>query len=635
MVGFVDSSPFGAILELIARVSVLLLIAHAVLFVMRRRGSGAAIREQVARWISVVICVLPFVVLSDCSIGVLPRLWSPDPMSWAELEPVLPLALLGVDPTSMTHSSESSGSRDLTAWLVAAWILGTIVILAHSAIGHFLATRRLLGSDATGLPAALRDRLRVADWRSVRVSPAASQPVAVGVLLPRIVLPPAFLDWPLTRQRAVLEHERAHVERRDGVAVLVGQVARAIWWFHPLVWTLGRTQALAREQACDDQVLDGGFCATDYAAELVDVARELRSHSPRRSTVLAMTTTSQIEARVHALLRSDAVRSAPRAWLRVSIACLALVVGFVCAAGEVIAQDDPPPIPPPPPPTEELEQQDPDAGPITIAITERDRVVYDGREVGIDGVKPLVTKLFRGGVRPVIVQCASGTSAGVVVRVIDEAKTAGARKVSIATVRPEGAVLTLAEVTVKPRPLYRPAPRLTESLRKRVPARVSLTFIVDEKGRVTDPKVHESSDAKFDAVALEAIRKWRFEPGKRDGRAVPTRLRIPMNFPAAASAQLVDARVIHQVVPKMTAELRKHAPATVRLAFVVDTKGEVHSPQVIESTDARFDRAALDAIEQWRFEPGTRNGKPVTMEMRLPIVFPAPKTPKPSRDKLR
>jgi periplasmic protein TonB len=59
---------------------------------------------------------------------------------------------------------------------------------------------------------------------------------------------------------------------------------------------------------------------------------------------------------------------------------------------------------------------------------------------------------------------------------------------------------------------------------------VTLTFEVDEKGNVVDPKVQKSTNPGFEQPALEAIVKWKFKPGKKDG--VPARMKIgvPLQF---------------------------------------------------------------------------------------------------------
>ena len=58
-----------------------------------------------------------------------------------------------------------------------------------------------------------------------------------------------------------------------------------------------------------------------------------------------------------------------------------------------------------------------------------------------------------------------------------------------------------------------------------------LIFIVNERGRVERPIVQKSSNPAFERAALDAIKKWRFEPGKRKGEAVSFRMRVPITFP--------------------------------------------------------------------------------------------------------
>jgi biopolymer transport protein ExbD len=72
---------------------------------------------------------------------------------------------------------------------------------------------------------------------------------------------------------------------------------------------------------------------------------------------------------------------------------------------------------------------------ILIALTAKGEVVYGGREIGISGVQPLVKRMLQKEDVPVIVQADAAAQSGLMVRVIDEAKLAGATKVSIATSR--------------------------------------------------------------------------------------------------------------------------------------------------------------------------------------------------------
>ena len=70
---------------------------------------------------------------------------------------------------------------------------------------------------------------------------------------------------------------------------------------------------------------------------------------------------------------------------------------------------------------------------IFIALTPDGEVVYGGREIGVNGVQTLVRRMIAKDNLPVIIQADTGAPAGVLVRVIDEAKAAGANKVSVAT----------------------------------------------------------------------------------------------------------------------------------------------------------------------------------------------------------
>ncbi len=81
-------------------------------------------------------------------------------------------------------------------------------------------------------------------------------------------------------------------------------------------------------------------------------------------------------------------------------------------------------------------------------------------------------------------------------------------------------------------------------------------------------------------------------------------------------------RVIYQPGPMLTKELRKKAPGTVYIIFVVDQQGRVENPMVQKASDPIFEKPALNAVKQWKFEPGKRNGKPVRFRMRVPFTFP-------------
>jgi protein TonB len=59
---------------------------------------------------------------------------------------------------------------------------------------------------------------------------------------------------------------------------------------------------------------------------------------------------------------------------------------------------------------------------------------------------------------------------------------------------------------------------------------VTVEFDVDAGGRVTRAEALSYTDREFVEPAVRAVRKWRFEPGRRNGKAVPFRMTIPIEF---------------------------------------------------------------------------------------------------------
>ncbi|MGC4072545.1 MAG: TonB family protein [Nibricoccus sp.] len=96
------------------------------------------------------------------------------------------------------------------------------------------------------------------------------------------------------------------------------------------------------------------------------------------------------------------------------------------------------------------------------------------------------------------------------------------------------------------------------------------------------------------------------------------------------SAYWTSKRPASDRPPKFVKVVKPVYPASLRLAeqegsvvvrFVVDTKGLVVDPTVISSPHPAFAESALQAIRQFRFEPGVRDGKIVNTRMQVPIYF--------------
>lgn len=93
---------------------------------------------------------------------------------------------------------------------------------------------------------------------------------------------------------------------------------------------------------------------------------------------------------------------------------------------------------------------------------------------------------------------------------------------------------SLAEIDQKPRPVYQVSPTVPSSMRgKKSEGLVTIIFIVDSSGKVNNARVEKSSHQAYEKPALDAVRKWKFEPGVRAGQRVATKMRVPIRFPVS------------------------------------------------------------------------------------------------------
>ena len=92
----------------------------------------------------------------------------------------------------------------------------------------------------------------------------------------------------------------------------------------------------------------------------------------------------------------------------------------------------------------------------------------------------------------------------------------------------------ISDLDQKPRVVFQPGPQINAQMQKQQKASantVYIVFIVDQDGRVQDAKIQNSSNPVFDSAALSAVKRWKFEPGKRNGQSVRFRMRVPITFP--------------------------------------------------------------------------------------------------------
>ena len=82
-----------------------------------------------------------------------------------------------------------------------------------------------------------------------------------------------------------------------------------------------------------------------------------------------------------------------------------------------------------------------------------------------------------------------------------------------------------------PVPIHRVDPEYTEEARNaEIEGSVLIRAVIDENGVPAETKVERSLNQGLDAKAIEAVKKWRFKPGLKDGNPVPVSVSILINF---------------------------------------------------------------------------------------------------------
>jgi TonB family protein len=183
-------------------------------------------------------------------------------------------------------------------------------------------------------------------------------------------------------------------------------------------------------------------------------------------------------------------------------------------------------------------------------------------------------------------------------------------------------------------------PRVGEALP--VYGSVRLVIDIDENGKLDDWLVLEYSYSRYVDAAVEAVKKWHYKPAVFHGVPIGVRTELVFNFESrgqvvsmtgvdlptafnraiAGDPQITAICPSHELdsVPKPTVVVSPRFIQTVDtngqdkevlVDFYIDETGRPRMAAADAQGNAQMTSACLDAIEQWRFTPPTRHGKPV------------------------
>ena len=106
-------------------------------------------------------------------------------------------------------------------------------------------------------------------------------------------------------------------------------------------------------------------------------------------------------------------------------------------------------------------------------------------------------------------------------------------------------------------------------------------------------------------------------------------LTIPAAVPASNRQEVTPRAqtmptVVREVKPDYTAEAKQRGiQGTVELSAVVNDDGTVGEVKVTRSLDDKYglDEQAVTAMKKWQFKPGTKDGKPVAVQVTVEMSF--------------
>ncbi len=249
--------------------------------------------------------------------------------------------LLIKNPAGVSASQSADGDRfsalgPLAAILAkATWAVGLTVCLARMIHGWLVAQR--LCREATPLERSrfadlierVEKRFSLGRPLQIAVSERIGTAAALGGVQQRIVLPARYVTRLSPEElESVLIHETAHLVRRDHRLALVQRLAAAAYWPHPLIHVLNRQLGRAREECCDNYVLQH-FDSRRYAQLLLRLAEWPAAAMPPEPTLAFLNRRWKLEARIAGLLdarRQSAVRPRRRLVLVAGTAIGAIVL---------------------------------------------------------------------------------------------------------------------------------------------------------------------------------------------------------------------------------------------------------------------------------------------------------------------
>jgi beta-lactamase regulating signal transducer with metallopeptidase domain len=223
-------------------------------------------------------------------------------------------------------------SFPVVPWLLTAvWCVGAALVV----VAWWRQWLPIRSSLQRATPVQLDAQYGATDL-TVMSSPSMPEPGVVGIWRPCLLLPDGIVERLTSPQlRALIAHERCHIDCHDNLAAAIHMVVEAIFWFHPAVWWIEKRLLNERERACDEAVLRAGCRPQEYAEGILEVCRQSVG---LRLACVAGVSGSNLRARIEAIMRNEIGRpmTPGRRWALAVVVLAA--VGVPVAGGAMQSQ---------------------------------------------------------------------------------------------------------------------------------------------------------------------------------------------------------------------------------------------------------------------------------------------------------
>jgi len=167
---------------------------------------------------------------------------------------------------------------------------------------------------------------------------------------------------------------------------------------------------------------------------------------------------------------------------------------------------------------------------------------------------------------------------------------------------------------------------------------VKYNLLIDKMGNLNQLTILESDNPKVDSIVIGTVKDWKFTAGVKSGENVNSIYSIKLDLRVAGSLKPISEKEYSTSVEEMPMpvgglysiqskikypEIAKRAgvEGKVFVQAFIDENGNVVEAKIIKGIGAGCDEAALDAVKSTKFSPGKEKGKPVKVQVSIPIMF--------------